>query len=72
LQADNAATLKALVKAPDVGFFPIEYGFQPGGMDVPSEVNSTPTSFFSERMRMKSLWLRQRPMTTVASQEPGD
>jgi type III restriction enzyme len=31
LQADNAATLKAWVKAPDVGFFPIEYGFQPGG-----------------------------------------
>ncbi|MGN6187889.1 MAG: DEAD/DEAH box helicase [Conexibacter sp.] len=31
LQADNAAVLKAWVKAPDVGFYGIEYGFQPGG-----------------------------------------
>jgi type III restriction enzyme len=31
LQADNAAALKAWVKAPDVGFYTIEYGFQPGG-----------------------------------------
>jgi type III restriction enzyme len=27
----NAAALKAWVKAPDVGFYDIEYGFQPGG-----------------------------------------
>jgi type III restriction enzyme len=31
LQADNAAALKAWVKSPDVGFYIIEYGFQPGG-----------------------------------------
>lgn len=30
-QPDNAATLAAWVKAPDVGFYPIEYGYQPGG-----------------------------------------
>jgi type III restriction enzyme len=29
--ADNAALLKAWVKAPDVGFYDIEYGYQPGG-----------------------------------------
>jgi type III restriction enzyme len=28
---DNAAAVKAWVKAPDVGFYNIEYGFQPGG-----------------------------------------
>jgi type III restriction enzyme len=31
LQPDNAAELAAWVKAPDVGFYPIEYGYQPGG-----------------------------------------
>jgi type III restriction enzyme len=31
LAAENAAALKAWVKAPDVGFYPIEYGYQPGG-----------------------------------------
>lgn len=31
LEADNAAALMAWVKAPDVGFYPIEYGYQPGG-----------------------------------------
>ncbi len=30
-QSNNAAVLKAWVKAPDVGFYTIEYGFQPGG-----------------------------------------
>lgn len=28
---DNAATLKAWIKSPDVGFYNIEYGYQPGG-----------------------------------------
>jgi type III restriction enzyme len=31
LHPANAAALKAWVKAPDVGFYTIEYGFQPGG-----------------------------------------
>ena len=31
LENDNANVLKAWVKAPDVGFYPIEYGYQPGG-----------------------------------------
>ncbi len=31
LQPENAAMLAAWVKAPDVGFYPIEYGYQPGG-----------------------------------------
>lgn len=31
LQPDNAAALKAWVKTPDVGFYGIEYGYQPGG-----------------------------------------
>lgn len=31
LHPDNVAALKAWVKAPDVGFYTIEYGFQPGG-----------------------------------------
>jgi type III restriction enzyme len=31
LEADNAAAMRAWVKAPDVGFYPIEYGYQPGG-----------------------------------------
>jgi type III restriction enzyme len=31
LEPDNVAALKAWVKAPDVGFFTIEYGYQPGG-----------------------------------------
>ena len=31
LAAENAAALKAWVKAPDVGFYTIEYGYQPGG-----------------------------------------
>jgi type III restriction enzyme len=31
LAADDAAALKAWVKAPDVGFYAIEYGYQPGG-----------------------------------------
>ena len=30
-QAPNAAALAAWVKSPDVGFYTIEYGFQPGG-----------------------------------------
>jgi type III restriction enzyme len=29
--AENAAALKAWVKTPDVGFYDIEYGYQPGG-----------------------------------------
>jgi type III restriction enzyme len=29
--ADNAAALRAWVKAPDVGFYGIEFGYQPGG-----------------------------------------
>ncbi len=29
--AENAAALRAWVKAPDVGFYAIEYGYQPGG-----------------------------------------
>ena len=31
LHGDNAAVLKAWVKAPDVGFYGIEYGYQTGG-----------------------------------------
>lgn len=31
LRPENAKALKAWVKSPDVGFFTIEYGFQPGG-----------------------------------------
>ncbi len=31
LENDNSKVLKAWVKAPDVGFYPIEYGYQPGG-----------------------------------------
>lgn len=31
LQTENAAALKAWIKAPDVSFFDIEYGYQPGG-----------------------------------------
>ena len=31
LEPDNVAALKSWVKAPDVGFFTIEYGYQPGG-----------------------------------------
>lgn len=31
LHADNAKALKAWVKSPDVGFYTIEYGYQPGG-----------------------------------------
>jgi type III restriction enzyme len=31
LETDNAAALRAWIKAPDVGFYPIEYGYQPGG-----------------------------------------
>lgn len=31
VQPDNAAAVKAWVKAPDSGFYAIEYGFQPGG-----------------------------------------
>ncbi len=31
LEPDNVAALQAWVKAPDVGFFTIEYGYQPGG-----------------------------------------
>jgi type III restriction enzyme len=31
LNPNNAAAVKAWVKAPDVGFFSIEYGYQPGG-----------------------------------------
>jgi type III restriction enzyme len=31
LEYENAATLKAWVKSPDVGFYTIEYGYQPGG-----------------------------------------
>lgn len=31
LDPGNVAALKAWIKAPDVGFFPIEYGYQPGG-----------------------------------------
>jgi type III restriction enzyme len=31
LAPDNAAAVKAWVKAPDVGFYTIEYGYQPGG-----------------------------------------
>ena len=31
LRGDNAAVLKAWVKAPDVGFYGIEYGYQTGG-----------------------------------------
>ncbi|MBS1862153.1 MAG: DEAD/DEAH box helicase family protein [Actinobacteria bacterium] len=31
LDSENAAALKAWIKAPDVGFFSLEYGYQPGG-----------------------------------------
>lgn len=31
LENDNAKVLKAWVKTPDVGFYSIEYGYQPGG-----------------------------------------
>lgn len=31
LRGENAAVLKAWVKAPDVGFYGIEYGYQTGG-----------------------------------------
>lgn len=31
MSADNAAVVKTWVKAPDVGFYSIEYGFQPSG-----------------------------------------
>ena len=31
LEPENAAMLRAWVKAPDVGFYTIEYGYQPGG-----------------------------------------
>lgn len=47
LQVDNAAALKAWVKAPDVGFHTIEYGFQPGGNGRSKRGQFNPDFFLS-------------------------